>query len=83
MIYVDADHSYASVAKDIAAAHRALKPGGLMMCNDYTNWCSPSVSPYGVARAVNEFVNREGYDCIGLALHPAGLYDILLRKPPA
>ena len=83
MIYVDADHSYASVAKDIAAAHRALKPGGLMMCNDYTNWCSPSVSPYGVARAVNEFVNREGYDCIGLALHPAGLYDILLRKPAA
>jgi len=82
MIYVDADHSYASVAKDLAAAHKALKPGGLMMCNDYTNWCSPSVAPYGVARAVNEFVNREGYACAGLALHPAGLYDILLQKPP-
>jgi hypothetical protein len=34
-----------------------------------------------VARAVNELIIAEGYSVEGLALHPAGLYDILIRKP--
>lgn len=80
-LYIDGNHSYAGVTKDLAAAHRAIKPGGYLMCNDYTNWCSPSVTPYGVAKAVNELVIREGYSVEGLALHPAGLPDILIRKP--
>jgi hypothetical protein len=80
-LYIDADHRYDGVRKDLLAAHAVLKPGGLLMCNDYTNWCSPSVTPYGVARAVNELIIDEGYAVEGLALHPAGLYDILIRKP--
>jgi len=80
-LYIDGDHSYDGVAKDLSAAGRAIKPGGYLMCNDYTNWCSPSVSPYGVARAVNDFVIANDYSVEGLALHPAGLYDILIRKP--
>lgn len=79
-IYVDGDHAYDGVCNDLAAAHSALKPGGYLMCNDYANWCSPAVTPYGVARAVNEFVLREGYSVEGFALHPAGLPDILIRK---
>jgi hypothetical protein len=80
-LYIDGDHSYAGVQRDLAASHRALKPCGYLMCNDYANWCSLAVAPYGVARAVNEFIVREGYSVEGLALHPAGLPDILIRKP--
>ena len=80
-IYIDGDHAYEGVCKDLAAAHVALKPGGYLMCNDYANWCSLAVTPYGVARAVNEFIVSEGYAVEGLALHPAGLPDILIRKP--
>jgi hypothetical protein len=80
-IYIDGDHAYEGVCKDLAAAHVALKPGGYLMCNDYANWCSLAVTPYGVARAVNEFILREGYSVEGFALHPAGLPDILIRKP--
>jgi SAM-dependent methyltransferase len=80
-IYIDADHSYDGVMKDLAAAHRALKPGGLLMCNDYSNWCSSSAVPYGVARAVNEFVIRESYAVLGLALQGGSLPDILIEKP--
>jgi len=80
-IYIDGDHAYEGVSKDLAAAHAALKPGGRLMCNDYANWCSLAVTPYGVARALNEFILREGYTVDGLALHPAGLPDILIRKP--
>jgi len=83
MLYIDGDHSYEGVVRDLAAADRALKSGGLLMCNDYANWCSPAVAPYGVARAVNEFIIDRQYEIEGVALHPAGLPDILLRKPMA
>lgn len=79
-IYIDGDHSYDGVRKDLEAAHLALKPGGYLMCNDYTNWCSLAVQPYGVARAVNEFVIRKQYKVCGLALETAGNHDILLKK---
>jgi hypothetical protein len=80
-LYIDGDHSYDGVVGDLAAAHRAIKPGGLLMCNDYANWCSPCVSPYGVARAVNELIIARNYAVEGFAFHPASLPDILIRKP--
>lgn len=79
--YIDGDHSYEGARKDVEAAHRALKPGALMTCNDYTNWCALAVAPYGVAKAVNEFVIRENYAVLGLAFYPAGNHDLLIRKP--
>ena len=79
--YIDGDHSYEGASKDLTAAHRALKPGGLLTANDYTNWCALAVAPYGVARAVNEFVIQEGYSVIGFAFSPAGNHDLLIRKP--
>jgi len=80
-IYIDGDHSYEGVKKDIKAAHQALKPGGIITFNDYTNWCSYAIAPYGVARAVNEFILTEGYAIEGLALSPQGAHDLLVRKP--
>lgn len=80
-IYIDGDHSYPGVSRDLQAAHRVLKPGGYLMCNDYSNWCSAAAIPYGVARAVNELIIAEGYAVRGLALHPAGLHDILVQRP--
>lgn len=80
-LYIDGDHSFDGVKKDLKAAHLALKSGGYLMCNDYSNWCSAEAMPYGIARAVNEMIIDEGYAVVGLALHPAGLHDILIRKP--
>lgn len=80
-LYIDGDHSYDGVTKDLIAAHHAIRRGGWLMCNDYTNWCSPSVGPYGVAKAVNELIIAHNYTIEGLAFHPAGLHDILIRKP--
>ena len=80
-IYIDGDHAYSGVSKDLEAAHRALKPGGFLMCNDYSNWCSAAATPYGVAKAVNELILTEGYKVRGFGLHPAGLHDILIQKP--
>lgn len=80
-LYIDGDHSYGGVTRDLKAAHRALKSGGFLICNDYANWCSASAVPYGVAKAVNELIMAEGYTVLGLALHPGGLPDIMVQKP--
>ena len=80
-LYIDGDHEYSGVVADLVAADRVLKPGGFLMCNDYTNWDMSSAVPYGVAKAVNEFCIQQKYDVVGFALQGAGFHDILLRKP--
>lgn len=80
-LYIDADHSYEGVMKDLAAAHHCLKPGGYLVCNDYTVWCTRAAVPYGVPRAVNEFVSNYDYSVRGLALECAGMHDLLIQKP--
>lgn len=80
-IYIDGDHTYPGVVRDLAAAHGVLKPGGYIMCNDYTNWDPTSAHPYGVAKAVNEFCLAKNYEVLGLALDTRGFHDILIRKP--
>ena len=91
-IYIDGDHSYEGARKDLEAAHRALRPGCLMTVNDWTNWATLSVGPYGVARATNEFIIAHDYNEFiiahdykveGLAFFPAGNHDLLIRKPVA
>jgi len=77
-IYIDADHPYASVRRDLRAAHRAVKPGGYLMCNDYAVQCLGT--PYGVARAVNELVIEKGYTVEGLALDRGCMFDMLIRR---
>jgi len=51
-IYIDGDHTYGGVVKDLAAADAKLAKGGCIVCDDYGNPC-------GVAQAVDEF-------CLGL-----------------
>lgn len=58
-----------------------LKPGGFLMCNDYTSWDVSSAQPYVVAKAVNEFCLEYGYEVRGLALERAGYHEVLLKKP--
>lgn len=78
--YVDADHSYAAVYKDLEAAYYVTKPGGFIICNDYTLWSFPQGRPYGVFAAVNEFAIAKGLKFCYLALQCHGFYDVALRR---
>lgn len=49
-VYIDADHSYEGVKKDLELSYRKVKKGGLIMGHDY----STSMFP-GVVDAVNQF----------------------------
>jgi predicted O-methyltransferase YrrM len=79
-VYVDADHSYESVQRDIAVAHAKVRSGGIVQFNDYTNYGSYERAPYGVLDAVNEYVEaHEDVSLVGLALERSGYHDLAVR----
>lgn len=72
-VYVDADHSYEGVKRDIEAWHMKLVPGGIMAFHDYES------AQYGVKRAVTEFCKRNHFEVCLLpenAVQDAGAYYV-------
>jgi len=80
-IYVDADHGYEAVAADIAAAKGRVKPGGLLVFNDFARIVRPGFGVFGVHQAVSEFAAAEGWPLAYLCLSGEALYDVALRRP--
>ena len=66
-IYIDANHSYESVRKDLLAARPKLKPQGIISGHDYVKWSSQT-GRFGVVEAVNEFCITFNYEMIYLTL---------------
>lgn len=79
-IYLDADHSYEEVKKDIAQIKKKLKTGGFVQFNDYTTMAPTLLKPYGVAKAVNELLLEGGYEMTAFCLEPGGYHDVVLKK---
>ena len=79
-IYIDAQHTYEGVVRDIQAAKTKINGDGLLVFNDYGFWSHREFMAYGVMQAVNEFCLSEGWEFICLALHPEGLHDVVIRK---
>jgi hypothetical protein len=78
-VYVDADHSYGAVQRDIAAAHAKVRSGGIIQFNDYANYGSFERAPYGVLEAVNEYIESHDVRIVGLALERSGYHDLAVR----
>lgn len=81
-IYVDADHGYKAVVADIAAAQGRVKPGGLLVFNDFARIVRPGFGVYGVHQAVMEFAARSGWPFAYFCLSEEANYDVALRRPP-
>ena len=79
-IYVDADHSYESVSKEISVLKSKVKPQAIVHFNDYTYFDQNALMPYGVPKAVHEFMLQENYELLYLCLHTQGFYDVVLRR---
>lgn len=79
-IYIDADHSYAGVRRDAEASATRLRPGGLLLFNDFAH-IDPELGRYGVHRAVIDFALEHQWRLRYLAYHPSALYDVALIKP--
>ncbi len=81
-IYIDADHFYNGVKRDIRVAIDKVKPDGLLVFNDYTLWSSLESFGYGIPAAVHELAIEHGWELAYLALEPQGYYDVALRRIP-
>lgn len=79
-IYIDANHSYEGVSRDINAAKNKIKPDGMLAFNGYMFWSHREFMCYGVIQAVNEFILRETWELIFLALNSEAVNDVVLRK---
>ncbi len=78
-IYIDGDHSYEGVKRDIEQALVKVKPDGLLVFNDYCLWSHLESIPYGVMAAVNELC-CEGWVMKAIALSPWGYYDVVIKR---
>lgn len=76
LVFIDGDHSYEGVAKDIRNADKFLKEGGLMMAHDY--------GPHepGSMKAIDEWVKESGWSAIPIpGRHDEDSHEaILMRK---
>jgi hypothetical protein len=69
-VYIDADHSYEGMKRDLELIRLKMKPYGLILGHDYEmnfekakyNW------KFGVRQAVDEFCERHGYRLIAKAM---------------
>lgn len=80
MIYIDGDHTYAGVVKDIQAAEAKIKPGGMLIFNDYAVWSPQSMFHCGVAKAVHELCLRSDWKFRFIALQPMMYNDVALVR---
>ena len=79
-IYIDADHSYHGVKRDIQAGKSKVKDDGFLLFNDYTYWSPAECTPYGVIQAVNELCIEEDWEMIYFALAYYMYCDVALRR---
>jgi hypothetical protein len=80
MIYIDGDHMYSGVKRDLDQARRKIKRNGYILCNDYTVYSPMEAVKYGIPRAVNELCLEHNFEIVALAFHRWGYHDVALRK---
>ena len=80
IVYIDGDHAYEGVKRDIEATLPKLKPNGAMVFNDYSVWSPVGMYHCGVARAVHELCLEEKWKFRYLALQTMMYNDVMLVR---
>lgn len=79
-IYIDGDHTYEGVKKDVQAAKSKVKEDGFLIFNDYTYWSPCECMEYGVIQAVNELCLEENWNMIYFALGYYMYCDVAIKR---
>jgi hypothetical protein len=79
-IYIDADHNYAQVKKDLDNSYKLIADGGIIGFNDYI-YDDRYYNVYGVIQTVCEFLDEHiDWHVIGFALQEEMYADIYIQK---
>lgn len=82
MIYIDADHTYKAVVKDLKWAYKKIKKGGYIMGHDYeiNSTKTTEVYEFGVKKAVDEFCKRNNQVIFAKANDGCVSYAVRVKK---
>ncbi len=80
VMYIDADHRYEHVKRDLASALPKMRPDGWLIMNDYimVDGLNATV-PYGVVNATNEFMIEHDWAMQYFAFQTNMFCDVVLR----
>ena len=81
VIYIDANHQYEHVLRDMMHARKKLKSGGIMFMDDFYEGPGGNEQNDGVMGAVNAFVKRNDY--VYLAMTYGSFANVALTNDPA
>ncbi len=80
IVYIDADHRYEAVRRDLALARRKVRAEGWIIVNDYLMVAELGAAlPYGVVHATNEFMIEQDWGLQYMALQTRMFCDVVLR----
>jgi hypothetical protein len=81
IFYLDADHAYAAVQRDLAALLPKVRPDGYVILNDYILIDQlRAEQPYGVIYAAHQFMLEHGWAMQYFALQTNMFCDVVLRR---
>ena len=82
MIYIDADHSYEGVKRDLEISYKKVKNGGYIMGHDYEQNFKKTKNVYnhGVKKAVDEFCINFDQEVSVKGMDGCVSYGILIKK---
>jgi hypothetical protein len=80
VIYIDANHQYEFVLRDMMEATKKLKSGGIMLMNDFYEGPGGAEQNLGVMGAVTTFVKRHDFQY--LAMTHGAYSDLALTDDP-
>lgn len=81
VMYIDANHQYEYVLRDMMEARKKLKPGGILLLNDFYEGPGGAEQNLGVIGAVNTFVKR--YEFQYVAMTHGSYADVALTDDPS
>jgi hypothetical protein len=78
VFYVDGDHTYEGVCRDLNQIKDKISDDGIIILNDYI--MRDDNGPYGVVQATNEFMISHDWEMIFFCLQTSMYCDVAIRK---
>lgn len=80
IIYIDGDHHYDGVYRDAIVSMMKLKPGGILIFNDYIYFDHIAGYHYGIIQVVNDLCVNHGWEITHFAFHQQMFCDVAIRR---